>query len=209
MLVALHPVSKKSISVDEYILEYGEEQREYANRALCPFLCGDKMTLVRQKGIVHHFAHFGDYFCPSKEDKGPQYKNSPPKNPDAKHAAEILEIFKNNLKRYYKKLKELIPFILIQEFEEILNAAKKLHIWHYSQIKEFQLPYIFASLIDFHPQSPKKYKTKSVRELHFRFIFSHVIRCYDDLIEHEQQTVHFLRASYKQNKKTHAHKIYA
>jgi hypothetical protein len=195
MYEALHPDTGEKISAKDYVKDFGATHRQKINRAKCPF-CNDDMKLVTRQGTAYHFAHIGNAFCPSKESSAKPYKNLRPQTLDKESAITILNSFKQNWKYHYQHLTKIIPCFSYNEFLNLLHEAKTLHIWYYSGIQEFQIPYIFATLIDFPPENGIIINYIPKRKLYFRFWFDASVKSYYDLWIQIQSEIQFWRASY-------------
>ncbi|MFA6062911.1 MAG: hypothetical protein WC736_09950 [Gallionella sp.] len=200
---ALHPDSNSKLTVQQHIQNFGNEP-SLGERARCP-VCLQRLTTVATSSpnAVGHFAHIRDQgYCPTKSISGAPYAGKPPRNPDIVAAKKMKQLFMLNWKNHFTQLDFLVKGLAIDEFIDVINAANKERIWEYASLEEFQLPYIFATLMDYPPhRSHKKNDGAYSRICWFRCWFDASVQCYDDLWTHRTSPLKFWRAWYKANGK--------
>lgn len=198
---AIHPHTKKTITVSDYIKDFGNDsQRELKDFPFCPF-CNQRMTIVAKStaNSTGHFKHFpNSNFCPSKEKSGIPYANLQPLNPDAKHAEELKKIFVSNWQAHFSQIDFLVKGLSKKEFLTLLTLANRARIWEYAHLEEFQIPFILSTLMDFPPQNSRNDKDKQkIRKYYFRCFFDSTVQRYDDLWIYQPTSIQFWRAWYQ------------
>ena len=199
MKKALHPNRNDKITVPEHINEFGNDPLESWEEAMCP-VCKRRLKNVAPSSVnsIGHFAHKKNSgYCPTKAKAAAPYCGLPPRNPDPAAAVRIKTAFLANWQKHYSRLNWIVKGLAVDEFTSIITIANKERIWEYSQLEEFQLPYVFATLADF-PQS-RSFKGKDgtpVRKKWFRCWFDATVQRYDDLWIHRETPLLFWRAWY-------------
>lgn len=196
---AQHPSRSEKISVADHIKEFGNDRLTYEQRARCP-LCKERMVnrASSAPNSIGHFAHMpGSGYCPTKESSGLPYLNKPPRNPDLAAARRMKATFIENWRKHYSQLNWLVKGLHTKEFIKVIQLANKERIWEYSELEEYQLPYIFATLMDY-PSANSFHKRDGspLRKYWFRCWFDTSVRQYDDLWIHRDKPLMFWRAWY-------------
>lgn len=200
MRKAFHPGRNEKITVPQYLYDFGNDPLQSQERARCP-VCHQRLNIVAASSVdsIAHFAHQKNSgFCPTKSKASASYSGLHPKNPDPEAAKRIKAAFLANWPRHFSRLKWLIKGLAVVEFIKVIQTANQERIWEYAQLEEFQLPYVFATLMDFPPS--KSYKGKDgrpAREYWFRCWFDASVQRYDDLWIHRETPLTFWRAWYK------------
>lgn len=168
-------------------------------RARCP-VCNQRLSVVASStpDSFGHFAHMrGSGFCPTKSKAAAPYAGLPPRDPDQQAARRIKADFLANWQKHFSRLDWIVKGLAINEFIDVIRAANQERIWEYASLEEFQLPYVFATLMDFPPGRSYKNKDGSpVRQLWFRCWFDTSVQRYDDLWIHRSTPLMFWRAWY-------------
>lgn len=157
---ALHPERGGRITVPEHIQEYGNDELEEWEKALCP-VCKRPLNNVAPSSVdsIGHFAHQRNSgYCPTKASAAAPYCGLPPRNPDPTAAIRIKTAFLENWQEHFSMLNWLVKGLSVDEFIDIIKTANNERIWEYAQLEAFQIPFVFATLADF-PQS-KSFKGK-------------------------------------------------
>jgi hypothetical protein len=94
------------------------------------------------------------------------------------------EIFRSNWKRHFLKLNSIVSGLKEIEFKNVINSANEQRIWEYAKLEEFQLPYVFATLIEFPRANSWMRDGVHIRDHWYRFWFDASVRRYDDLWIH-------------------------
>jgi hypothetical protein len=199
MRSALHPDRDENITVPDYIKEFGKHQKITTERARCP-VCKQRLTIVAASSpdSIAHFAHLKlSGFCPTKIKSAAPYSDLYPQQPSPEAALKIRKLFLINWAKHFNQLDRLVKGLSITEFIDVIRTANRERIWEYANLEEFQLPYIFATLVDFPPSSSYKGKDgKRVRQNWFRCWFDASVQRYDDLWIHRETPLMFWRAWY-------------
>lgn len=201
MRKAYHPVHDDTrITVPEHVAEFGNDPVNSWERARCP-VCKQRLNNVASSSpnSIGHFSHQRNSgYCPTKSTAAAPYAGLPPRNPDPEAARRIKQVFLNNWEKHYSMLNWIVKGLSIDEFKKIIQLANRERIWEYSDLVEFQLPYIFATLTDFPPhRSYKDKKGEYVRKKWFRNWFDPTVQRYDDLWIHRETPLLFWRAWYE------------
>ena len=196
---ALHPDLDKNITVSGYIKEFGKNTKIVVERARCP-VCKQRLTVVAASSpdSLAHFAHLKlSGFCPTKITSAAPYAGLPPRQPSREAALRIRRIFLDDWEKHFSQLNWLVKGLSSDEFIEVIRTANRERIWEYANLEEFQLPYIFATLMDFRPSTSYKAKDgKPTRHNWFRCWFDASVQRYDDLWIHRETPLMFWRAWY-------------
>jgi hypothetical protein len=199
MRCALHPDRDEQITVPSYIKAFGKHTNILIEQARCP-ICKQRLTIVAASSpdSIAHFAHRkGSGFCPTKIKSAAPYAGLPPRQPNRETALRIRSAFLENWARHFTQLNWLVKGLSTDEFIDVVRTANQERIWEYANLEEFQLPYIFATLMDFPPS--RSYKTKDgkpARHKWFRCWFDASVQRYDDLWIHRDTPLIFWRAWY-------------
>jgi hypothetical protein len=200
MRKAYHPRRNNKITVPVYVMEFGNDAVTLDERARCP-VCNQRLTIVAPSstGSIGHFSHIkGAGYCPTKSKAAAPYAGLPPRNPDFEAAKRIRKAFLANWQKHYLLLDWIVKGLAIDEFTEVINTANRERIWEYAKLEEFQLPYVFATLMDFLPSRSYKLKDGSfARKCWFRCWFDASVQRYDDLWIHRESPLMFWRAWYE------------
>lgn len=200
MRKAFHPDRDEKITVSQYKLDFGNDPLQFRERARCP-VCDQRLNIVAASSVdsIGHFAHQKhSNFCPTKSKASAPYSGLYPKNPDPEAAKRIKAAFLANWQRHFSRLNELVIGLAYEEFIKVIQTADGERIWEYAQLEEFQLPYVFATLMDFPPSESYKDKDgRPTRKMWFRCWFDATVQRYDDLWIRRETPLKFWRASYK------------
>lgn len=183
---AIHPFQNKSITVVEYIAEFGSKLDAYGNErarflARCP-ACGNGMHTKGESnpevdGIFSHQPN-RDVFCPLKESAEKPYEILPHVDEDPNKTKALRSSFFKHWKLHYNLMKSYLKVIDIFDFINLIKYADKKNIWSYRHIEEEQIPYIFLVLKEY---QPVRNKQKFIRRDWLRFWFDSRIRGLEDL----------------------------
>jgi hypothetical protein len=197
---ARHPKTHKPINFVEHVKEFGNDELEEHERALCPVCWKGLSNRAGKTPKSHgHFAHRSSTgFCPTKIASGRPYDNLFPRSPNPLHAQQIKNLFRENWQYHFVVLNKFVHGLHADEFKEILKLANQQRIWEYANLEEFQIPYILATLRDFPPHTGFHFSDGSpARKLWFRCWFDSTIARYDDLWIHRSDAPKFIRGWYK------------
>lgn len=199
MRSAFHPNRNCKITVPEYIKDIGNDSVTTNERARCP-VCNQRLSVVAHStpDSIGHFAHLkGSGFCPTKSGAAAPYAGLHPRDPDQEAARRIKKAFLANWQKHFFRLDWIVKGLAIDEFIDVIKTANQERIWEYTNLEEFQLPYIFATLMDFPPSRGyiKKNGTPA-RHCWFRCWFDASVQRYDDLWIHRKTPLMFWRAWY-------------
>jgi len=177
---ALHPNENRLVTHSEYIQYALDNNFQKANDALgarCP-VCQRRMKVrAGKKKSDGHFYHNDDLFCPSKDPASRPYLNLPPTNPDILASQQNRVYVVNNLNNLWGRVKQIVPYLDLKEFIDILAEAKRLNVYGYAGLDPKLLPYVYVTLINFLPA--KSYK--KIRKLKFCFFYESNIDKHEDL----------------------------
>lgn len=197
MRQALHPEHSQLITVAEHRKEFGNDTLPEQERARCP-ICKQRLNDVESPNSIGHFAHRSNSsFCPTKASAGAPYEGLPPREPDPVAARRLRALFLANWPRHFHKLNLLVKGLAVDEFIDVIRVADRERIWEYGKLEEFQLPYLFATLMDFPPHRSFRVNGSFVRRYWFRCWFDATVQRYDDLWIHRTVPLQFWRAWYE------------
>ena len=183
---ALHPNGNKSITVLDYINEFGTKLDEHGDERIRPLArcpaCSSEMhtkgeTNPTVDGIFSHQPN-SNHFCPLKVSEGEPYVILPPVDEDPNRTSALRASFMNNWKYHYSLMKGYLKVLNIFDFIKLIKFADQKRIWSYRHAEENQIPYIFLVLKEF---PPVKSKGKYIRRDWIRFWFDSRIRSLEDL----------------------------
>lgn len=196
---ALHPFyDAPPITVDDHIREFGNDKVPQWKLARCP-VCNQRLRVdaVSSVDSVAHFSHQANLgFCPTKAKAGAPYAGKYPRHPDPEAARRMKAAFREHWIQHFSMLEWLVTGLHVDEFIEVIQLANKERIWEYAQLQEFQLPYIFATLMDFSPSKGFHFNGTPKRKKWIRNWFDASVRCYDDLWIHRAKPLRFWSAWY-------------
>lgn len=186
MKTALHPYTNKSITVLNYINEFGTKLDAYGNEqirppARCPACSGEMHTRGETNPTVDGvFSHQPNttHFCPLKASAGEPYIVLPPVDEDHNRTTALRTSFMRNWKYHYSLMKSYLKVLNVFDFINLIKFADKNRIWSYRNLEENQIPYVFLVLKEF---PPVKYQGKYIRRDWVRFWFDSRVRSLDDL----------------------------
>lgn len=186
MKEALHPTQSRPITVVEYIRLFGPRLDHLGRKnirppARCP-ACNEDMHPRGEAdpevdGVFAHKPNSTAY-CPLKQSAAQPYQILPQKDPDLAAAQRLRASFFLHWKYHWQLLRDYAPYADIAEFIALIRYSDKQCIWQYRDLQEYEIPYIFLVLKDFHPI---KSKGKWLRKEWIRFWFDSRVRTIDDL----------------------------
>lgn len=203
MHIALHPHTHHKITLTDHIREFGNDALELQERARCPW-CLNRMSnrASSTPNSTGHFAHLPKSgYCPTKEISGLPYLGKHPRHPDPESAIKIKKRFVDGWQKHFAKLAELAPGLHTDEFKKVIGIATQERIWEYANLEEYQIPYIFATLMDYPATASFIQNKKHVRHCWFRFWFDSSVQQYDDLWINRTGPLMLSRAWYGQPKR--------
>lgn len=204
MQQVIHPETHQLITAEQYIQQYPNamiDDKSYKPPLMiCPH-CGNRnMTLRARSSIAvpSHFVHPRDFgFCPSQENREGIYRGTRIQHPDLNNARHLKDDFRRHWKTYFKKIKELVPYLRKEEFTKLLDIANEERIWEYQNIEPYHIPYLLVTLADFPIQRADQYhKPEYCRKLYFRYWFNSQHNNYEQIIAHIGR-LSLCRASYQ------------
>lgn len=200
MRKAYHPYRDERIVVPGYIDEFGNDPVTLSERTRCP-VCDQRLMVVASSSpdSIGHFSHMrASGYCPSKSSAAAPYAGLPPRNPDQEAARRIKRAFLANWQKHFCQLDWIVKGLAIDEFINVIKTANNERIWEYASLEDFQLPYVFATLMDFPPSRSYKMRDgKPARHCWFRCWFDASVQRYDDLWIHRERPLMFWRAWYE------------
>ncbi|AFL68853.1 hypothetical protein [Sulfurospirillum barnesii] len=201
MRTALHPFKNESITVTQYIAEFGAKLDAYGNKNLrlfprCP-ACGNNMytkgeTNPEVDGVFSHQPNCNG-FCPLKESAGKCYEILLPIDEDPYKTKALRSSFFKHWKFHYNLMKSYLKVLDIFDFIKLIKYADKNKIWSYRHIEEKQIPYIFLVLKEYPPVGNKN---KLIRKDWLRFWFDSRVRTLEDLWIHTNKDWILIKATY-------------
>lgn len=201
MRSALHPTESKSITVIDYINEFGTKLDRNGNEQVRPFArcpaCGSDMYTRGEANptVDGVFSHQPDskHFCPLKQSASVPYIHLPPVDEDPLRTAQLRASFLRNWRHHYGLMKSYLSVLDIFDFIGLIHFADRSGIWSYRHIEENQIPYIFLALREF---PPVRSKGKYLRKDWVRFWFDSRVRTFDDLWIHTNGNWLMIKATY-------------
>jgi len=160
--VARHPVAFSPITVPEYRKLYGpsHEGKTKLDRpaATCP-ACHQPLLIRGETGPQdrHTFAHFApsvntpDVFCPIKLAGKHKYSVLCPVGHDPVRAQKLRESFFVNWKVHWNRFKDLVGYVDVGDFIDVLKVADKANVWGYRAIQEHEVIITLMLISDFKP----------------------------------------------------------
>jgi hypothetical protein len=112
---------------------------------------------------------------------GSRYLGKHPRNPDPEAGRRLKAVFAASWQKHFLKLNQLVNALHCDEFKNVVRLADQEHIWNYAALAEYQLPYIFATLMDYPSTNSLKINGVCIRKCWFRCWFESTITRYDDL----------------------------
>jgi len=199
MFYALHPDLDKLISYKEYVQLATEKGFQHANDykgARCP-VCKRRMKVrAGHKKDDGHFYHNDSEFCPTKDPASRPYISKSPTTVDLAVVRKNKKFAAKNIKLIWNKINNLVPYVDLGEFIEILNEARRLNVYGYANLNPELLPYVYVTLINFLPQHSKNKQ----RKLKFCFFYDSSVDSYDKLWIDRGNDSRLIRISYEGSK---------
>lgn len=163
MLSAYHPTEDILITYHEYLeytIGHNVQHRGTAPKARCPICNANMIIVAGKKKDDGHFRHESNKYCPTKIASAAPYQDLNPSQIDFEAVESNKEFVKENINRIWQRLKELVPFLNINEVVQILREAKRLNIYSYANVQPELIVYIYLNLINFLPSKSYKKKRK-------------------------------------------------
>lgn len=199
MFEVLHPNRNELITHPEYVQLATENDCQRPNDYVggrCP-VCKRRMKVRGgHKKDDGHFYHNDGDFCPTKDPASRPYLNKVPTQVDQNAVVQNIEFLRTNIENVWSRLNELVPYIDLLEFIDILKEAKRLNVYGYAELDPELLPYVYVTLINFLPSKSKN----KYRKLKFCFFYDATVRDYQELWIDRGHECHLVRVSYKGNK---------
>lgn len=167
---------------------------------ICPH-CSNRNMVLRARSSISvppYFAHPKNFgYCPSQENREGIYRGYGIQNPDPNNAKKLRDNFRHYWQYYFKKLKQLVPYLRKEEFTRLIDIASEERIWEYRNVEPYHIPYLLVTLADFPIQKPDSYyKPENCRQLYFRYWFNTHLNNYEDIFGNLRE-LSLCRASYK------------
>lgn len=202
MRFALLPISNRQGDVEDYVKEIGHQEVKsrgwVPSLAQCPY-CPASLTIRAQSPKrIAHFVHPNGAVCPSMAPARSPYHKLTPGSPNQDSARVLAVSFLKSWPDHYAAVKSLVPFLTLDEFEELVSAATQANSWAWVGMEDWCVPYMLVLQHDYGPQQrPLKYPEANVRILWFRFWFHHEPKPLDFLWTSVDGPPTLMRASYR------------
>lgn len=119
---------------------------------ICPH-CSNRNMVLRARSSISvppYFAHPKNFgYCPSQENREGIYRGYGIQNPDPNNAKKLRDNFRHYWQYYFKKLKQLVPYLRKEEFTRLIDIASEERIWEYRNVEPYHIPYLLVTLADF------------------------------------------------------------
>ena len=194
----LHPITKQLITYKEYkkfATLQGYQILKNAPKTTCPVCHGEMIPRAGQTKDNGHFAHEEDQSCPTKTPAARPYlglHNYTVKPIVVKYNKDFA---KDNIEAIYTRISEIAPYLDLKEFIKILEEAKRLNIYKYTDLVPEYLPYVYVTLINFLPSKSLNKK----RLYKFMFFYESHIQNLNDLWIHNGIDSRLYRISYEKS----------
>ncbi|MED5514786.1 MAG: hypothetical protein VYB81_18760 [Pseudomonadota bacterium] len=176
----------------ELATQLGFEDTNLAPSAHCPVCNRDMKIKAGHTKANAHFYHNDSQFCPTKDPAARPYRGLTPTTPDPQIVALNRNFADLNMDKLWTRTKDIVPFLDLIEFIELLKTAKRLNVYGYANLSPEYLPYVYVTLLNFLPS--KSYKKK--RKLKFCFFYEESVKSYDELWINAGQFSRLTRISY-------------
>jgi len=176
MRTALHPLTRRPVTVDEYIADIGHRfinaEIPERLRAVCP-VCNARMS-VRGEGVRQaHFAHRPGQQCPTINGAAIPYEPLEPANPDPEAGRRLCRAFRMRWQNHYHRMLAELPFMSVQEFIGVLEIANERNIWEHVGFPAQRIPFALLVLADYPPWTGVHRQGVPRRDRWYRFFFTH------------------------------------
>jgi len=195
MRVAIdHKIGHK-ISIEEFIMRYGNDASDKGEHAICPVCRG--LLFIRgnhNNKKCPHFAHARHADCIVVRQGKEKYSHLTPveQNPQiiSKRKADFLELTDKTYIKCHTICDKRLKFT---EYYELLRVATNKKMWSYRGLELECIPYILLTYCDL-----TKRKNRS-RNFNLRFVFNSDVKNYSDLWIKRSGPVDMIRLSLKGN----------
>lgn len=186
MRIAKHPYDDSDIEAIDFLKVFGNKTTSNNDKFLLPKarckVCKGQLTFAAgATNRVPHFRHSKDALCPTKSNAGQPYVNLTPTSPNPQLGIALRREFRQLWKWHYLAIKDLVPFLSIFEFLDLINIATQKRSWEYIGLTQHKLPYCLVLMADFSPWTGYKPKNSQGRNYWFRFWYEHKITELNDI----------------------------
>lgn len=162
MKVARHPKTRKPVTIPEYRRDYGPSYRGRTKlnlpAATCP-ACHQELLIrgVHDPQDRQTFAHLPvtperpEVFCTIKLAGKHKYAVLCPVDHDPRLAQELRASFFKNWKVHWRRFKQYIGHVDVDDFIDVLKVADKANVWGYRAMKEHEVIIALMLISDFKP----------------------------------------------------------
>jgi hypothetical protein len=159
MNIALDPINRTGITVDQYRERFGKElendgKEASRQEALCP-VCLQSLGLKAVLAPMRRYTIFShkprSNFCPLKKPAGKKYEVLPPASYNPHVAQNLRASFFVNWRYHWLQFKSYLGAADIKDFIDVVRFADKKHLWRYQGILENEIPYVLLVLKHFAP----------------------------------------------------------
>lgn len=204
MQQVIHPHTGQLMTVEQYMQQYPNallnNPSYHPPLMICPH-CSNRNMVLRARSSISvppYFAHPRNFgYCPSQENREGIYRGYGIQNPDPNNAKILRDNFRHYWQYYFKKLKQLVPYLRKEEFTRLIDIASEERIWEYRNVEPYHIPYLLVTLADFPIQKPDAYyKPENCRQLYLRYWFNTHLNNYEEIFGNLRE-LSLCRASYK------------
>lgn len=195
MFEVLHPTKNELITHPEYVQLAAEHGYLLPNDYIggrCPVCKRHMKVRGGHKKDDGHFYHNDKLFCSTKDPAARAYIGKSPTQVDYVAEAQNLAFAKDNIDSIWGKLNELVPYLDLKEFIDILKESRRLNIYGYAGLRPELLPYVYVTIINFLPS-----RSKGKQRLYkFCFFYESTVVSYDELWIARGAECQLIRVSY-------------
>ncbi len=218
MKKAMHPTERRSISVQDYIAEFGPRLDEHGKERLrirprCPG-CSQPLSIRGEERLQYDpvFAHMPDDnppYCPLRNQATHRYEflHDVPLNHE--RGAMIRASFFQHWQQHWSQLRLLLDkFADIADFIALIQHADSVKFWSRPNLEETDIPYIFLAWKEWPPvEKTRNGRREVLRSTWIRFLFDSRVRTFDDIWIRTQGDPVIIKATYKAPQRTHSPNI--
>ena len=177
MKVAMHPWTRKPVTIPQYRAEFGPPYKGKIKVDRPPATCpGCKQDLLIRGELAAQdnstFSHFPATagqpkpFCPIKSSGNHKYQVLCPVNEDPVRTKHLRDSFFRNWRLHWRKFMQHVGYVDIRDFINTLKVADKEHVWRYRTLQEHEVIVVLMLISDFKPvigNMPKPLRKNWVR----------------------------------------------
>jgi hypothetical protein len=196
----LHPFDARTLTIEEYLQEFGLDDEAMRLAPRCP-VCGGELYVMQIHDRAHRkqFVHIAGVhaLCPLVNDTLNTTPFVASRNPDLIQEKSQRSEFVSNWRLHLQVMRELVPAISVVRLTRLIEHADVLHLWSCPGLRQEDIPYILLVLAEFIAENPG-----AQHPAWFRFWFDWSVSEVADLRHPGQRLPQLFRFRYRPSRRS-------